>query len=156
MFGSHCPEERQLSLDFVWFIFIQKQSVSRLSSVFLSLFDSVLSLPFALATVSGFHPPQCRCMWWILFLEERNVGGEKRRERYSFNLSELCLDACGRRQGSKDLLQLGHKVPTNSTNVVTTDSFHDSGDFTTFFFFSFKFKFSSFFYYIFFFWLDLV
>ncbi len=78
LFGSHCPEERQLSLDFVWFIFIQKQSVSRLSSVFSVSFDSVLSLPFALATVSGFHPPQCRCMWWILFLEERNVGGEKR------------------------------------------------------------------------------
>lgn len=57
----------------------------------------------------------------------------KERDRYSFDLSELCLDACGRRQGSKDLLQLGHKVPTNSTNVVATDSFHDSGDFTTFF-----------------------
>jgi hypothetical protein len=64
---------------------------------------------------------------YILFLEDVFLVGEITTDIHWWTCL-LCVDACGRRQGSQDLLQLGHKVSTNSTNVVTTDSFHDSGN----------------------------
>jgi hypothetical protein len=48
---------------------------------------------------------------------------------FSSNSFDLCsfVDACGWCQSSQDLVQFGNKVSTNSTNVVETDTFHDSG-----------------------------
>lgn len=109
---------------------------------------SLVSLSRFLSLFSVLFSPSLRPGYGLLFspsavpvhVVEPIFGREKcrwrkERDRYIHLTCLLCLDACGRRQGSQDFLQLGHKVPTNSTNVVTTHSFHDSGDFTSSFLF---------------------
>lgn len=112
---------------FSWFIFYKENKNWSLSS-FLSFFSQNTTTPgWGILFNFCFSPSAVHVEEHPLFLEVK--CSLLLLSMFSSNSFDLCsfVDACGWCQSSQDLVQFGNKVSTNSTNVVETDTFHDSG-----------------------------
>ena len=111
---------------FVVYFYKEKICLSLLS-VFLLSATTTTTPGWGILFIFCFSPSAVHVEEHLLFLEVKCSLLCWKCSRQIHSTCVRFVDACGWCQSGQDLVQFGYKVSTNSTNVVETDTFHDSG-----------------------------